>query len=263
MECSLIFSGKICSEHSEESVRASLAKLLRLTDERKLDRLFSGQPIVLKSGLSAEQAKKFQLALQQRGADCEIRSPAKPPATASSLQAPSSAEAAASDPFSGFAAEAPPSSLPTTEKAKAPLPAASSPTAVNKSSAASSLDGLSLTPIEKPAEAPEPAPAPAQPVMPAASAVTRREATPPYRSPKAALVESNSSGAGREAYVPDEVGGLCWGGFFLSFFWSLRHGAYKLAALCFVPFINIAVPFYLLLKGRGIAWQNIRWSSAE
>lgn len=72
--------------------------------------------------------------------------------------------------------------------------------------------------------------------------------------PKVAEV-SNSSGA----TVPDEVKGLSWGGFFLSWIWGVANGVWLSLLVFVVPFWH----FVLLFKGREWAWKGKRWTSIE
>lgn len=260
MEFSVVFSGQIALGRNADEVRANVARLFRITDEMKLGRLFSGNPVVVKAGLDVQQAKKYQQALRQAGSDCELRPAAVVSAPAARPQ-PASASSAVADPFAEFASDG----AATVSAATTTIPGAASAPIPVSAKTGFSLESLTLAPIEKPEPDPVPEAQKASAITSAAHATAATVATP-LRSAaprKEALVESNSSGSGPMAYMPDEVGGLCWGGFFLSFFWALRHSAFRPAVLCFVPFINMTVPFYLLFKGREIAWRNVRWDTTE
>ncbi|MDP2227178.1 MAG: hypothetical protein Q8J78_06845, partial [Moraxellaceae bacterium] len=123
---------------------------------------------------------------------------------------------------------------------------------------------LTLAPVEK-EEAPEPPPT--TPTVVSTSRGTTAPASPyavsaSNRQSNRATPDDNSSGGGKAAHVPDEVRGLSWGGFFMNWIWGLFNGSY-IALLCFVPLLGFFVPFYLLFKGRELAWQNKRWDSVE
>ena len=79
---------------------------------------------------------------------------------------------------------------------------------------------------------------------------------------QAASLAINTSGAGKGTAVPKEARGLSWGGFFLNWIWGLFNGTY-IALLALIPLVNIFVVFWLLFKGREMAWQNKRWDSVE
>ena len=79
---------------------------------------------------------------------------------------------------------------------------------------------------------------------------------------QAASLAINTSGAGKGTAVPKEARGLSWGGFLLNWIWGLFNGTY-LALLALIPLVNIFVAFWLLFKGRELAWQNRRWNSVE
>lgn len=72
----------------------------------------------------------------------------------------------------------------------------------------------------------------------------------------------NTSGAGPGTAIPQDAKGLSWGGFFWNWIWGLFNGTY-IALLGLIPIVNIVVSFWLLFKGRELAWQNKRWDSLE
>ncbi|MFZ5891647.1 MAG: cytochrome c oxidase assembly factor Coa1 family protein [Myxococcota bacterium] len=72
----------------------------------------------------------------------------------------------------------------------------------------------------------------------------------------------NTSGQGKQASVPPEIDRWNWGAFFLNWIWGLAHNT-PIALLCFVPCVNIFMPFVLGLRGSAWAWQNRRWDSVE
>jgi len=62
--------------------------------------------------------------------------------------------------------------------------------------------------------------------------------------------------------VPEEIKGLNWGAFFLSWIWGIFNGVW-LALLCLVPCVNIVMIFVLLFKGNEWAWRAKPWPSVE
>jgi hypothetical protein len=72
----------------------------------------------------------------------------------------------------------------------------------------------------------------------------------------------NTSGHGKASAVPSEVRRWNWGGLLLTWVWGIGNSTY-IAFLCFVPFLNIIMPFVLGAKGSEWAWRNRRWKSVE
>ena len=68
----LVFSGRILPQFNREQVKVNLQRLFN-ANEAQLSRMFSGNPVVLKSRLSEEEAEKYKLALNRHGAECEVR----------------------------------------------------------------------------------------------------------------------------------------------------------------------------------------------
>ena len=62
--------------------------------------------------------------------------------------------------------------------------------------------------------------------------------------------------------IPEAARGLCWGGFFLNWIWSIGNSTW-IGLLTLVPFVGIIMPFVLLFKGREWAWENKDWKSVE
>ncbi len=54
-----------------------------------------------------------------------------------------------------------------------------------------------------------------------------------------------------------------WGAFALSLFWAAAMNQWAWFALCFLPYANIIVIFYLAIKGNELAWKSRRWDSLE
>ncbi|MDF1820427.1 MAG: hypothetical protein P1U64_02570 [Alcanivoracaceae bacterium] len=72
----------------------------------------------------------------------------------------------------------------------------------------------------------------------------------------------NTSGAGAGTAVPAAARGLSWGGFFFNWIWGIFNNTW-LALLALLPVANLIVPFWLLFKGRELAWQNKRWQGVD
>ncbi len=76
------------------------------------------------------------------------------------------------------------------------------------------------------------------------------------------MLTENSSGAGKNALIPEEIKKWNWGAFLLNWIWGLRNNTY-IALLMFVPILNFIIPFYLGFKGNELAWRNKKWESLE
>ncbi|MBT7944005.1 MAG: hypothetical protein HN719_11720, partial [Alphaproteobacteria bacterium] len=74
--------------------------------------------------------------------------------------------------------------------------------------------------------------------------------------------QNNTSGQGKDAVLPEELGGLNWPAFFLHFIWGIGNKTY-IALLMFIPFVNLVMPFILLFKGNKWAWANKSWDNVD
>lgn len=79
-EYGVFFSGKVQAGQSVDEVRARMATLFRLGDSSRLDRHFSGARVLLKGGLTLEQAGDYSKAVAQTGAVVEVARITAPPA---------------------------------------------------------------------------------------------------------------------------------------------------------------------------------------
>ena len=68
----LIFSGDIDNAIGEAQVRKNVATLFKIPLE-KVEKLFSGDAVVLKSGLEEATARKYRSALNKAGALCQLK----------------------------------------------------------------------------------------------------------------------------------------------------------------------------------------------
>lgn len=73
MEYSLVFAGQVHEDFARNQVRRNIADLFRIQDQKVLDRMFSGEPCVLKKRLSEAKARKYLEVLLASGAICELR----------------------------------------------------------------------------------------------------------------------------------------------------------------------------------------------
>ncbi|MCB2166552.1 MAG: hypothetical protein KQI78_02750 [Deltaproteobacteria bacterium] len=67
----VIFRGKTVPDTPIEDVKANLAKLFKTNDVR-INRLFSGQAVVLKKNLQQEEGERYRALLERAGALCQI-----------------------------------------------------------------------------------------------------------------------------------------------------------------------------------------------
>ena len=111
-----------------------------------------------------------------------------------------------------------------------------------------------------PTPPPPAAETPVSPAAPAPTAVVDPIASQPVPAPP--VGQSNTSGQGSAAAVPEEVKGWSWGGFLLTWIWGIGNNV-MIALLALVGPISFIIAIYLGLKGRELAWQSKRWDSVE
>jgi uncharacterized membrane protein len=69
----LVVKGEVLSGHEADTVKARIARLLKLEpDSKQMAALFSGRALRLRGGLNREQAEKFQAVIRSAGLGCEI-----------------------------------------------------------------------------------------------------------------------------------------------------------------------------------------------
>ncbi|MEX2482617.1 MAG: hypothetical protein WD928_17305 [Gammaproteobacteria bacterium] len=109
----VIFRGRIVDGADMAAVRANLAKLFK-ADAARIEKMFSGQAVIIKKGLDAGDAEKYWAALAKAGAVAEVvampATTGSSPALQSSPPAPSPPAAQASP--RGAAVPPPPSTVP-------------------------------------------------------------------------------------------------------------------------------------------------------
>ena len=287
----LVFRGNILIGFEPDKVKADVSRLLKTITPEQLDIMFSGKTVVLKKNLSDTQAEKFQQAFERFGILVSIDPPVtmlapklvttepdllvqesdfspeilslESEATAWSGRQPASdiiTDYSFTESFSLLPAEAelqptePESSFETTEQSLEAAPDygfeivkevdRQVATRENSSNEACELilDDASVSQLSDTFQLP-------------AGSVSK---TAPMQT--APMI--NASGMGSAGVLPDGVAGLSWGGFFWGFVWGLFNRVY-ISLLGLVPIVNIAVPFYLLFRGRELAWRNKKWKSVE
>ncbi|MEJ2047911.1 MAG: hypothetical protein P8X92_08415 [Dehalococcoidia bacterium] len=97
----VIFSGKLVEGARLEQVKANVAKLFKV-EVSKVERLFTGKPVMIKKGVNEETAKKYLIAMKKAGALCEGKVQGAPASTAKP-QAEKAAPKAAAAQASGTA----------------------------------------------------------------------------------------------------------------------------------------------------------------
>jgi hypothetical protein len=88
-DCDVVYAGVLAAGRDAAQVKSDLARLFK-TDAAGIERLFSGQPVIIKKGLDPQTAEKYRVALEKAGAICEIRTHASetaPAVTSASLAA--------------------------------------------------------------------------------------------------------------------------------------------------------------------------------
>lgn len=71
----LIYKGEVVEGADTTRVRENLARLFK-TQGAGIDRLFSGQPVLVKRGVDRQTAIKYQTAMKKAGAVCRVRNSA-------------------------------------------------------------------------------------------------------------------------------------------------------------------------------------------
>lgn len=75
----VLFSGELVAGTAPAEVKRRLAALFK-SDAAAIERLFSGQTVVIKKGVDESTAARYREALRQAGAVCEVRAVASAPA---------------------------------------------------------------------------------------------------------------------------------------------------------------------------------------
>lgn len=234
----IVFSGKLVDGAEPAMVRRKVAQLFRLHDGSTLDRLFSGNPMIIRKNLDAAGARRIRDALRKAGALCVVEPP--------------------------LPAVKPPPPPPPPDTAGLSLVPTEEEQAQNQSREEEdnpfAVRDLSTPPADPTAPAaPRRKPAPA--VRQAPPAAPSRTSSPEARAAVIQAAQSNSSGR-PGASLPTDAAGLSWGGFFLSWIWGIGNNTW-IALLALLPIANIIVPFWLLFTGREKAWRNRRWRDLD
>ena len=247
MQYKLIFKGETGQGVSTEHGRLVLGKMFKLDLSKpdhlqKLDRLFSGKPVVLKKGISDDNARALKLKLENAGLVCYIKQE-----NADSGDTSKQAIQSTAQPTPSLAQAANELSLVPVEDSNKNSDEAQSDNDAN--------GGLGLVAMEEKASATESLETVSQP------GVVEEEPQGTYSKYNTRFTD-DTSGGGSGSYVPDEVSGWCWGGFFWGWIWSIFNRTW-IGLLGLIPVVNIAVAVLLGLKGREWAWQNRRWNDIE
>ena len=83
----IVFTGQLVKGSDLATVKANLGKIFKMEAPR-VEKLFSGQPVLLKKDADQATAMKFRAVLKQAGAECELR-PVAEAATPPSAPQPS------------------------------------------------------------------------------------------------------------------------------------------------------------------------------
>ena len=70
-EYQVVFRGQLLPDWPIEAVKGNLAKLFK-ADETRIEVLFSGRPVVIKSGLSRGEGERYRLLFEKAGAICDV-----------------------------------------------------------------------------------------------------------------------------------------------------------------------------------------------
>ncbi len=68
----VVFAGQLVKGADPATVKANLGRLFKM-DAAKVEKLFAGQPVVLKKDADQATAMKFRAALKQAGAECVLK----------------------------------------------------------------------------------------------------------------------------------------------------------------------------------------------
>jgi len=70
----IVFWGQISDGSNRSEVFSAFAKTFKITEAKKLKKLFSGRVVTLKKSLSSEQAHRYVAVLQDIGCICRLES---------------------------------------------------------------------------------------------------------------------------------------------------------------------------------------------
>ena len=71
------FSGQVADDADLDKVKANIGKMFK-ADEAKLAQLFSGKRVVIKKNIDEATARKYEAALKNAGALCEVKNLSQP-----------------------------------------------------------------------------------------------------------------------------------------------------------------------------------------
>lgn len=140
--CELVFYGKLVSGQCESEVKQNVAKLFKAS-AGQVERMFTGQRVVIRNKLDLETAKKYRQAMLSRGAECTVEIMGQPGVDALA-SAPSSSPSPESNLVPPVASADP---LPATEHVQA---ASQSQAATSKSAEGTSSATGTASNIDNP-----------------------------------------------------------------------------------------------------------------
>lgn len=87
----IVFAGQLVKGADPAAVKLNLGKIFKM-DAARVEKLFSGQAVVLKKDADQATAMKFRAVLKQAGAECELRPVGEPAQAAGSSPSDSPAQ---------------------------------------------------------------------------------------------------------------------------------------------------------------------------
>ncbi len=240
MHYSIVFTGKIRDGATPSETRHNLAEMFKIGDAAILDKVFSGKTVILRKGLSEDEARKQEMILYMAGAVCEVRNNAPPPA-----------------PEAASAAEPPPPTQPTP--------------------AAAILRPAVVAPAPPPVPVPAALRGQARDTAVEERALERSaKVTIINHGRDGEGLLDPMLAPWDPAFIPDGIKGLSWAGFFAPFLWGTFNGLrFSFLPLLGVRLLRHFVPIwawgvfslglgtFYLVKGRELAWENKQWRNGE
>ena len=136
----LAFYGKLVAGSDLQQTKEQIAQLFK-TNLAQVERMFTGQRVVIRNKLDAETARKYVIALSKRGAECQIERMGEP-GVAVNLDTATENMTAAANPQSAPAREAAAPSAPQVRAEQST--AASAPVAPKKKDAKPGMSATGL-----------------------------------------------------------------------------------------------------------------------
>ena len=96
----VVFAGQLVKGADPDTVKANLGRLFKM-DAARVEKLFAGQPVVLKKDADQATAMKFRAVLKQAGAECVLKPLETDAVAPGTTQAPAEPSDATSPPTAG------------------------------------------------------------------------------------------------------------------------------------------------------------------